>query len=168
MVQPTAVPVQPTATVPPTQINSTPTAAVLPTKTAAAQQTAVPNSSTEKVYDDKNPLFVYSTGWQNVSTSLAYQGSYKETTRNGVTVKFPFTGQSFSILYKGGPYFNAIDVYVDGTLVGTINQKLSTAAFQQRWDYPGQLTLGKHTLKLVFKAASSGMSRGSVDAVIVR
>ena len=167
-IPPTAVPVQPTATVPSTQVNSTPTAAVLPTKTAAVQQTAVPNSSTEKIYDDKNPLFVYSTGWQNVSTSSAYNGSYKETTRNGVTIKFPFTGQSFSVLYKGGPYFNAIDVYVDGALVGTINQKLSTAAFQQRWDYPGQLPLGKHTLKLVFKAATSGMSRGSVDAVIVR
>ena len=164
----TAVPVQPTATVPPIQLNFTPTAVVLPTKTAAVQQTAVSNSSDEKIYDDKNPLFVYSTGWQNVSTSLAYQGSYKETTRNGVTVKFPFTGQSFSVLYKGGPYFNAIDVYVDGTLVGTINQKLSTAAFQQRWDYPGQLISGKHTLKLVFKAATSGMSRGSVDAVLVR
>lgn len=168
-VPPTATLIQPTATaIPPTSVSAQSTATALPTKTAVAQSTAVPNSSTENVYDDKNPLFVYSTGWQNVSNSLAYQSSYKETTRGGVTVKFPFTGQSFSILYKGGPYFNAIDVYVDGTLVGTIDQKLSSAAFQQRWDYPGQLTAGKHTLKLVFKAAKGGMSRGSVDAVIVR
>lgn len=167
-IPPTAVPVQPTATVPPTQINSTQTSVVPPSKTATVLPTANSNSVIEKVYDDKNPLFVYSTGWQNVSTSSAYNGSYKETTRNGVTVKFPFTGQSFSILYKGGPYFNVIDVYVDGALVGTINQKLSTAAFQKRWDYPGQLISGKHTLKLVFKAATSGLSRGSVDAVIVR
>jgi hypothetical protein len=169
VVAPTATLVQPTSTtIPPTPIPVQPTATVLPTTTAAAQPTNNANSSTDTFYDDKNPLFVYSTGWQNVSTSNAYSGSYKETTRNGVTVKFPFTGQSFSVLYKGGPYFNVIDVYVDGALVGTINQKLSAAAFQQRWDYPGTLTAGRHTLKLVFKAASGGMSRGSVDAVIVR
>jgi hypothetical protein len=169
VIVPTTTPVQPTATaLPPTPTAAQPTVPVLPTNATAVQPTATAGSSAENIYDDKNPLFVYSTGWQNVSTSSAFSGSYKETTRSGATAKFPFTGQSFSILYKGGPYFNVIDVYIDGALVATLNQKLSTAAFQQRWDYPGQLVSGKHTLKLVFKAASGGVSRGSVDAVIIR
>ena len=119
-------------------------------------------------YDDKNSLFVYSAGWTSVSAVNAYSGSNMETTRNGATVTFPFTGQSFSILHKGGMRFSKFDVYVDGTLVATMNQNLAAATFQQRWDYPVQLSPGKHTLKLVFKVTSSDINRGSVDAVIVR
>jgi hypothetical protein len=168
-IAPTATRVPPTSTrVPPTPTLAQPTATVLPTNTAIVAPTSTSGSPTEQTYDDKNPLFVYSTGWQNVSHASAYQGSYKETTRGGATAKFPFTGQGFSIIYKGGPFFNAIDVYIDNALVATLNQRLSTAAFQQRWDYPGSLSPGRHTLKLVFKAASGGVSRGSVDAVIVR
>jgi hypothetical protein len=37
-----------------------------------------------------------------------------------------------------------------------------------RWDFPGQLPSGNHTLKLVFKVTSSTINRGSLDAVIVR
>jgi len=85
-----------------------------------------------------------------------------------VTVTFPFTGQSFSIIYKGGAVFSKFDVYVDGTYVATLDQKLSTATYQKRWDYPGQFAYGNHTLKLVFKVTSSTIYRGSLDAVIVR
>ncbi|HLO17537.1 MAG TPA: hypothetical protein VK206_22080, partial [Anaerolineales bacterium] len=109
-----------------------------------------------------------SSGWQSVSTTNAYGGSYKETTQNGTTVTFPFTGQSFSLIYKGGVTFSKFDVYMDGALVGTLDQKLSTTTYQKRWDYPAQLTYGSHTLKLVFKVTSSTIYRGSLDAVIVR
>jgi len=61
-----------------------------------------------------------------------------------------------------------LDVYVDGVLVGTLNEKLATTTYQSRWDYPGQLTYGNHTLKLVFKVTSATVNRGSLDAVIVR
>jgi hypothetical protein len=57
---------------------------------------------------------------------------------------------------------------VDGALVGTLDQKLSAATYQVRWDYPGQFALGNHSLKLVFKVTSSTVYRGSLDAVIVR
>jgi hypothetical protein len=103
-----------------------------------------------------------------VSTSKAYSGSYKETTKSGSFVTFPFTGQSFSIIYKGGVTYSKFDVYVDEVLVGTLNQKLSAVTYQQRWDYPGQLAYGNHTLKLVFKVTSSTINRGSLDAVIIR
>jgi hypothetical protein len=157
---------------------ATPTKVILPSPTptlsaptatrtlAPATPTAAPGSP--KTFDDKNAAFVYSTGWKSVSTSKAYNGSYRETTQNGATVTFPFTGQSFSVIYKGGITFSKFDVYVDGTLVGTLNQKLSAATYQQRWDYPAQLASGNHTLKLVFKVTSSTINRGSLDAVIVR
>jgi hypothetical protein len=118
--------------------------------------------------DDKNSVFVYSSGWTSISTTKAYGGSYRETTQNGATITLPFTGQSFSILYKGGITYSKFDVYIDGVLVATLNQKLDAATYQVRWDYPGQLALGSHTLKLVFKVSSSTINRGSLDAVIVR
>lgn len=151
---------------------ATPTKALLPTLTATVQapvptSTNVP-SATGATFDDKDPAFVYSSGWQTVTTSKAYKGSFKQTTQNGASVTFTFTGQSFSIVYKGGVTFSKFDVYVDGALVGTLDQKTSTTTHQQRWDYPGQLSPGTHTLKLVFKVTSSTVNKGSLDAVIVR
>jgi len=126
-------------------------------------------SKSETIYDDRHSSFVYSSSWQDITKKPAYNGSYKLTTENGANVTFAFAGQSFSVLYKGGPAFRKMDVYVDNTLVGTINQKASGSSFQLRWDYSGQLTSGNHTLKLVFITENtSGGTNGSVDAVIVR
>jgi glycosyl hydrolase family 71 len=142
----------------------------LPTPTLVVPtvvNTPVP-ATPAKTVDDKNSAFVYSSGWQSVATSKAYGGSYRETTQNGATITFPFTGQSFSLVYKGGVTFSKFDVYVDGALVSTLDQKLAAATYQVRWDYPGQFALGNHTLKLVFKVVSATVNRGSLDAVIVR
>jgi hypothetical protein len=60
-----------------------------------------------------------------------------------------------------------MDVYVDDVLVATIDQRQDASKYKIRWDYPGQLAPGAHTLKLVFVTTSSTTS-GSLDAVIVR
>lgn len=150
----------------PTATNVTPPTATLAAPTTVPS-TPVPSSPATTI-DDKNSALVFSSGWQNVSTSKAYGGSYRETTQNGATVTIPFSGQSFSLIYKGGITFSKFDVYVDGALVGTLDQKLAAATYQVRWDYPGQLALGSHTLKLVFKVTSATVNRGSLDAVIIR
>jgi len=148
---------------------STPTQIILPSPTATLINTPAPPTSAPAItLDDKSSSLVYSSGWATVSTSKAYKGSYNETTKNGATATLAFTGQSFSIIYKGGVTFSKLDVYVDGALVGTLNEKLATTTYQSRWDYPGQLAYGNHTLKLVFKVTSAAVNRGSLDAVIVR
>lgn len=82
---------------------------------------------------------------------------------------FAFTGQAFSVIYKGGTAFGKLDVYIDNKLVGTIDEKTPASAFQQRWDYPGLLTSGSHTLKLVFVTSDPSVKNfGSIDAVIIR
>lgn len=121
------------------------------------------------IYDDKHQGFNYSSGWGNVSKSRAYGNSYKVTSKKGARVIITFSGESFSILYTGGPAFRKMRVYVDGALVGTINQRRSSGAYQQQWDYPGQLSPGTHTLKLVFVTrAGTTNTKGSLDAVIVQ
>jgi hypothetical protein len=137
--------------------------------TTSPTPTPTTSSTTSKTYDDTNSGFTFSsTAWQSVSTIYAYNNSYRETTKEGSAVTFPFTGQSFSIIYKGGTTFSKFDVYVDGVLVTQLDQKASSATYQKRWDYPGQLAYGNHTLKLVFRVTSSTVYRGSLDAVIVR
>jgi hypothetical protein len=177
VIAPTATRVQPTlTTIPPTATRVQPTATALPpttgpvqpTATAVIAPTATAGFSTETIYDDKNPVFVYSTGWSSVTDAKAYAGSYRKTSRNDATVTFPLSGRSFSILYKGGYSFSKFEVYVDGVLVGILDQKMSVTRYQQRWDYPGQLTPGRHTLKLIFKLAAGSTGNGSLDAVIVR
>jgi hypothetical protein len=158
---PTATSVARTATsVPPTatSVPAQPTATTQPTSQPSAQETQ---------YDSTQSAFVYSSGWVQETSAYAIGGSYARTSANQASVTFPFTGQSFSVIYKGGPAYRNMDVYVDGALVGTINQKHDASVYKARWDYTGQLPLGQHTLKLVFVTTGTTYN-GSVDAVIVR
>lgn len=135
-----------------------------PSPTVTAQPVQPPQ---EIRYDNKNSAFVYSAGWVEEVSSYAIDGSFARTSTNGSSVTFQFTGQSFSLIYKGGPSYRKMDVYIDGVLVGTIDQRYDVSTYKARWDYPGQLPNGPHTLKLVF-VTTSASTNGSVDAVIVR
>jgi hypothetical protein len=139
-----------------------PTLAATKTPTKAPTKTSTPSTTT---YDNKNAAFVYSSGWTDVTESHAYSGSFKLTQTLNSSVTFSFTGQKFSVIYKTGPLFGKMNVYVDGTLVGTINQYTATATFQKKWSYGGTLTAGTHKLKLVY--ASPSGARVSVDAVSI-
>ena len=122
-------------------------------------------ASLSTVYNDKNSAFAYSSGWSQVNDSRAIGGEFKMTQTAGSSVTFSFSGQKFSVIYKTGPVFGKVDVYVDGKLVGTINQNTSTALFQQKWVYGSTLATGSHKLKMVFTGPAGG--KGSVDAVSI-
>jgi hypothetical protein len=159
---PTLTPTK-TATALPT-VTKTPTLipAWTPTKLPAASVTP---TKTSTVYNDTNSAFVYSSGWSKVNDSRAIGGEFMMTPTVGSSVTFNFTGQKFTVIYKTGPVFGKVDVYVDGILAGTINQSTSTALFQQKWVYSGTLLAGTHQLKMVFSSPAGG--KGSVDAVSV-
>jgi hypothetical protein len=99
--------------------------------------------------------------------AAAIDGSFARTSTNDAWATLPFSGQSFSLIYKGGPSYRTMDVYVDDVLVATIDERHEISTYKARWDYPGHLSPGEHTLKLVF-VTTSGTTNGSVDAVIVR
>lgn len=149
----------------PTQVTATPTATA-PVAEPTSTEVVVAPAGMETVYDDKNGAFVYSSGWKNTAKKAAYNGSFKKTTVKKASVKLNFTGESFSIFYTSGPSYGKMKVYVDGVLVGTINQKTSTVRYKMRWDYPGQLPPGNHVLKLVVSNPVNIYS--SLDRVIVR
>ena len=155
---PTATSLPPTATFTsiPIQPSPTATATELPTE----PPTKIPQ---EQVFDNRDGAFVYSENWTEVVSEAASGGSFAQTSVSGSYVTFPFTGQSFSIIYQGGPGYQTMEVYVDDVLVGTIDQRQEADTYPLRWDSPGQLSLGQHTLKLVQAGAA-----GSLDAVVVR
>lgn len=156
----------PTHTPEPTATSMPPTED--PTEAPTEPPVETPPPSAEVIYDNTDPNFIYSPEWVDVSNKKAYGKSYKETSSNAANVIFTFTGQSFSILYTGGPAFRNMDVYVDDVLIGSIDQRVGTRTFQMRWDYTGQLEPGQHTLKLVFVTNKANKTKGAVDAVIVR
>jgi glycosyl hydrolase family 16 len=177
---PTSLPPSPTPTVvTPTSLPSTPTPTSVPPSPTPLPSTPTPvlssptlmpsfTPTSNTTYDDKHSGFVYSSGWQDVAQQQAYQGSYKMTNQNGASVTLSFTGQSFSVLYEGGSSYRKMNVYVDGVLVGTINEQSKRSTFRQRWDYGRLLSAGSHTLKLVFlTSGKSDKTSGSLDAVII-
>jgi hypothetical protein len=141
--------------------------AIQPSPTITLQPTQPVQTSQETQYDNKHGAFVYSAGWIEEISTYAIGGSYARTSTNGSSVTFQFTGQSFSLIYKGGPSYRKMDLYLDNVLVATIDERFDVSTYKARWDYPGQFPLGQHTLKLVFVTTSSS-TNGSVDAVIVR
>ena len=154
----------PTALPPTSSLTST---AIQPSATSTLQPTQPVQTSQETQYDNKHSAFVYSAGWIEEISTAAIGGSYARTSTNGSSVTFQFTGQSFSVIYKGGPSYRKMDLYLDNVLVATIDERFDVSTYKARWDYPAQFPLGPHTLKLVFVTTSSS-TNGSVDAVIVR
>ena len=136
--------------------------AIRPTPTSVVPAVA----PSETVYNDNHAALVYSGNWQSVSRAKAHGGSFKLTRQIGASVTFRFTGQSFSLLYTSGSTNGKLDIYMDNTLIATLDQKTTDILFQKRWDYPGNLPLGAHELRLVFTGPSD--TRGTIDAVIVR
>ena len=162
-------PVNNTATISTTHAASptatkTPTLAGTNTPTSLPTNTPAPTSGAT-VYNDNDSAFVYSSGWGTITDSKAYKGEFKRTKIVGSSVTFSFTGQKFTVVYKSGPLYGRMDVYVDGKLAGTIDQKSSTEQYQQKWSYGGTLAAGTHKLKLVYVSPSS--ARVSVDAVSI-
>jgi hypothetical protein len=165
---PTATYIPPTETATETPIPPSPTPTETPIPpTPTAEPTTPP---VETTYDDTNIAFAYSNGWETIYDWKAYGGTFKQTRYNGSSVTLNFTGQSFSILYKTGRNYRVMNVYVDGKFVEAIDEQDFWQGFLRRWDYPGLLDPGTHTLKLIYDGSKGGRTRrkGSLDAVIVR
>jgi hypothetical protein len=128
----------------------------------AETPTLVPTST---IYNDNDPAFVYSGSWEDKANNRSVEGSFKLTKEVGASVTLPFEGSTFTVIYKSGPLFGNMDVYVDGQLIGTIDQRTDTQQFQNEWHFDGTLAEGPHELKFIF--AGSADARVSLDAVIV-
>ena len=56
-----------------------------------------------------------------------------------------------------------MEVYLDGALVKTLDQRTDAVLFRKKWSYEGSLGTGTHTLKFVFVGPDG--TKGSLDGV---
>lgn len=144
------------------------------TPTAIPSLTAAPATKTPTagplpagaMYDQKNSAFSYSAGWTEVPEASAYEGSYRMTKKSGASVTFTFTGQSFSIIYRSGPGYGKMQVYLDGKQVAMLNQNTASYVAQNKWKYTGTMAVSKHTIKLV--SISRDGVKTTLDAISIR
>src|SRR5574340_1584983 len=109
-----------TPTTAPIQATATPTTALI--EPTAMATTVNSGSGSEVTYDDTDGVS-FSSGWISVDSGSAYNGSYSQTSTDGASATFNFTGSSFSVVYKGGPSYRLMNVLLDGSMVGTIYQQ---------------------------------------------
>ncbi len=103
-------------------------------------------------YDDKHSSWVYFGTWTNQSFSAAYGGSLKISSNVGASACFIFNGTNFVLGYRAASSYGAMDVYVDGVYVATINQAASTG--MKAYTLPTPLTAGRHTVQFVHKSGA--------------
>jgi hypothetical protein len=172
----------PTSSVPPT---ATATFAAMPTSTAIATintPTKTPSSTATTVppttaatltaltvlsagtYDDTKPAFAYLGTWLNFSGTGPYNNTLHYTQTAGNTASFSFNGTSFKLFYTEGTDRGNIDVWIDGSLITTINAKTSSVAWQHKYISPS-FAAGTHTVQ--FKHAGPTGTYIDLDAVMI-
>lgn len=161
----------PTAT--PTRTPSktmTPTNTYTPSRTPSMTFTAsiTPTASNTPLpvgvgkYDDNDYRIGYTNWKYHIVTGLFNNTEHYSQTLNS-SAGFTFTGSGFSLLHRKNKTFGTIKVYVDGALVGTLNEYAASELRNQSWISPS-LTSGVHTLTLVHATGSSVV----LDAITVR
>ena len=99
---------------------------------------------------------------QNVTGN--YLNTEKYSTVKGSSANFTFTGETINVIYRGYPnVFGNMEVKIDGTYVGTINQTTSKQTLQNRW-VSGNLSVGTHTLTLTHLTGTYV----ALDAIVVK
>ena len=113
---------------------------------------------------------------QQSSTSIAYTGDWhvgesshysagfdRFSTDAGAVAKLTFTGRGIGFVTTRGPDRGAVQVYLDGTLVATVDTRASSLGFRfVAWSRTWS-SYGTHTLKLVV-VGTAGRPRVDLDA----
>jgi hypothetical protein len=106
----------------------------------------------------------WSGTWSTVSSTSYSGGSARTATAAGASASYTFSGRAFAVVVRRDPSYGQLRVYLDGTLVSTVDTG-SVAAY--RYVITGKtFTAGTHTLKLVV-VGTSGRPRVVLDALEV-
>ncbi len=103
-------------------------------------------------YEDNHSGWEYITallnGWRQVNDVNATAGHYRRIANApaGSMARFWFTGTRFQLLFQKGTGYGKLDVYVDGTKVGTIDQYYATTLWKRPWTSP-ILVFGNHVVE---------------------
>jgi hypothetical protein len=90
----------------------------------------------EGVYEDDGGEIVYEGTWVSFSIGGASGNNVHYSTTQGSSATLHFAGNQVSLLYTGFSNRGVADIYVDGQLIGSVNQFSADVAFQERWTSP--------------------------------
>ena len=115
---------------------------------------------------EDDPGLTYSGTWQTEASTTYFGGAETYSLTAGDSVSYTFTGSSFAWVGKKASSRGAAQVYVDGTLMATIDTHRSTGLaravlYRQSWDKPGE-----HTVLLVV-AGTQDRPRVDLDGFVV-
>jgi len=113
----------------------------------------VPVAVPAGIYDDANSNVVYSSGWTAFSGSGPYANTMHYTNTVGSYAELLFTGTRFTLTFAKYSNRGSFEVWVDGTLVTTVNANSATLAWQQVYTSP-VLSAGNHTVRFVHAGGS--------------
>lgn len=100
---------------------------------------------------DSDSAVVTATGrdWQRKTSSSDYGGAMLQSGSAGDALTLTFGGTAVDVFIRKGQYGGLVNVYLDGTLVGSgLDTYSSTPAFQQRLYSADGLAAEPHTLRL--------------------
>lgn len=100
------------------------------------------------LYEDNSGVIAYAGSWVSFGSERASGGNVHYSTTPGSTATIHFAGNKVSIIYTGLSNRGILNVYIDGILIGSVNEYSATAAFQQRWTSPVLEESGSHVLEL--------------------
>jgi len=126
-------------------------------------------------YDDRDPALQYTGAWSHVGAEQSYTAadylqteSFSNTAGDSVTV--PFTGTSVRWISSKDSNHGIADVYLDDSLVATVDGYGPSKASQQVFYAADGLSAGPHTLKIVVTGTKNAAATGTfvvVDAIDV-
>ena len=108
-------------------------------------------------------MWQYSGNWTAYTANGPYNGSVHVTDTTGNYVDFTFNGTEFTFVFTLGPTRGLIDVYIDGTLVDTIEAYDPITVWQSFW-FSDVLPNGTHTVRFMH---AGGGPYIDVDAIMI-
>jgi len=117
-----------------------------------------------RLYQQTSGAFAYGGSWATSSAGVFSGGSTRRSTTSGSSARFTATGRSFAWITTTGPTRGRAKIYVNGTLVTTIDLYSATTTYRvQAWTRSYSSSVSK-TIRIV---VSGSGERVDLDALAV-
>jgi hypothetical protein len=117
-------------------------------------------------HSETSTAIAYTGTWATQSLSTYMGGAAKYSNNKSAAATFTFTGNQVAWLSRKSTAHGTANVYVDGTLVGSVNLYSATTQYKQVVFTRTFASVGTHTLKVVV-VGTAGHPRVAVDQFFV-
>ena len=117
-------------------------------------------------YQNTNAAVKFSTGWGTATDPSFYGGSTRYSNTRAKTASLTFSGKSIAWLSALGPTRGSARVYVDNTLIATVNLNSATTTAKRVVFARNFSAVGTHTIRVTV-LGTAGHPRVDVDAFLV-